>query len=360
MKFLRALLAAWLLSLAISCGIATQPISPEEAKAFGNRIEKEITAGKPDILNNIFDITIFSGRISDALKDKSNFFIRQSLKGELANIKLGSEVVKAKGKDGSYSLIKSYEKDGKRHLLFRLYSVDHNINYHDFELVKRDGHIKAADAYIYTSGEMFSTTLANLYIGLKDAKEKDGNLPLIMKLNKLIAQKQYKQAIKIYNNISPQVQKDKAIQLIHISICQSLDDSLYKNALDEYARLYPNEPNAHLLLIDKCFLENDYPKALEHINKLDSIINKDPFQDYYRGLVYKAMDSLTQAGKCFEALRQNMPAFYPGLYQLIKIYAEEKKYPEAKAVLAQYKQNPSTDKDFKIEELYLFYPKLKD
>ncbi|GGB03658.1 hypothetical protein GCM10011511_28680 [Puia dinghuensis] len=286
--------------------------------ALAHRVEHSVAKHDSTILNRIFDEKALSQRVSDASSMFMNHnLIAGAVKG-VAQGGLGSKVVRAIGDEGTYQLIKQYEKDGLQHILFRLYGNE-GVNYHDFELVKRDEGIKAADLYIYTTGENISKTLADALKRLnsngtnKDLKKTDN-------IKQLIEQGEYEQANTVYETLPAELKKEKAFQLMHIRIFSHFSTDRYIGALREYKSLFPHDPNMYLLMVDAYSLQKDYPKALESVNKLDSLIDKDPFQDYERGLIYKMMKDTVNELICFERLHKNMPEFKKGTYELINLY----------------------------------------
>ena len=143
-----------------SCSMPEKPVSKEEALKLAHRIEYSAANHDYSVLNNIFDEKELSRRISgEAGLFMSKTLIKGAIKG-LQQDQYGKTVLDAMGKEGSYELIKQYEKDKKQHILFRL-SGDNGMNYHDYELVKRDDAIKAADVFIYMTGENISKTIAD-------------------------------------------------------------------------------------------------------------------------------------------------------------------------------------------------------
>jgi hypothetical protein len=141
----------------------------------------------------------------------------------------------------------------------------------------------------------------------KDATKKD--LTTTDNIRDLISQDEYAKASQEYEKLPASIKKEKAYQLMHVSIQSHLSNESYIGALNEYKALFPNDPNMYLLMIDAYTLQKNYPMALESVNKLDSIVGKDPFQDYERGLIYKLMDDTANERICLERLHRNMPDF---------------------------------------------------
>ncbi|MES1159613.1 MAG: hypothetical protein ABUM51_02565 [Bacteroidota bacterium] len=324
-----------------ACSVPEKPVTKEEAMELSRKIERSIVSHNPILLDKIFDEEGFSKRVASGAGPSLN---KDLLKGAMEGVRkmhFGQQIVQAVDSEGTYLLVKQYEKDQRQHLVFRLYR-DGSVNYHDYELVKREDAIKAIDVFIYMNGEKLSTTLAQALLMVQD-KMPDMSKTDLDRINKiktikaLIAQRDYTKAREYYDEMPDDLKKQKLFQMIHIQIGSGMGDEKYGEAMNEYRALFPNDPNMYLMMIDAYVLEKDYPKALRAVNKLDSFINKDPFQDYYRGLMYKLMKDSLQSRACFERLHAYMPQFSKGTIELIVSYAKTGDMEKAVQLMKQAK-----------------------
>jgi tetratricopeptide (TPR) repeat protein len=338
------------------CRLPENPVSKEEALNLAHRIER--TMGKHDstLLNHIIDAKALAQRV----RDQSGIFLSRNLiNSAVKGVEeggLGSKVIHAMGSLGTYQLVRQYEKDTRQHILFRLYGSD-GVNYHDFELVKRNEEVKAADLYIYTSGENISKTLADALSRLsKDATNKD--LARTTTIKELVDQGEYEKANEEFEKLPAEFRKEKAFQLIHVRMYSHFSNEKYIQALREYKSLFPRDPNMYLLMVDAYTLQKDYPKALESVDKLDSLIGKDPFQDYERGLIYKMMKDTANAQLCFQRLHAAMPGFTRGTIELVVSYLNTKQEDKAVQVIVQARKGRYMTPD-EVTTIYFFHPGLK-
>jgi len=342
-----------------SCSMPDRPVSKDEALTLGHRIEHSADQRDYEVLNRVFDDKTMTARIA---KEGGLFLNRELIQGAVEGFskEFGKQITNALGDNGSYELIKQYEKDHKQHILFRLYS-NGMVNYHDYELIKReDGSVKAADLFIYLSGENFSKTIADALqqVNGNMPKEEMEKLEKIKTIKTLVAQKNYEKAGQYYDELPASVKKGKVYQLVHITICANLGNEKYLEAINEYRQLFPNDPNMYLMMVDAYTLQKNYPMALESVNRLDSMIDKDPYQDYQRGLLSLLMKDTTRAMGYFEQLHKNMPKFKKGTVELIVTYLDLDHMDQAIQVLKQAKDsNYLNDKN--IDVLYAYHPDLK-
>jgi tetratricopeptide (TPR) repeat protein len=156
-------------------------------------------------------------------------------------------------------------------------------------------------------------------------------------IRQLINTGKNREALDIYNRMSDKIKNIRMFQIIHIEICSGLTDEEYDKAIKDYEKLYPNEPNMHLLQIDEYTVRKDYPKALNAVNELDKMIDKDPLLDYHRAMCYTLMKDTARRVECLERLVKNMPDFEDGIIELIASYFSTKEFEKAKPLVDNFK-----------------------
>ena len=149
------------------------------------------------------------------------------------------------------------------------------------------------------------------------------------------------------------LQNEKAIQLIYLSITSSIDGDVYVQALNNFEKLFGNDPSAQLALFDGYFVKGDYDKVLTVIDKIDTEL-QDPFLNYYRGLVYVQKKEDGKAIQYLEKLNTAMPNFEDGALELLANYLNSGQYKQADALITTYKHNTlfSQTRLNDIKELY--------
>ncbi|WP_207492698.1 tetratricopeptide repeat protein [Aridibaculum aurantiacum] len=346
--------------LFLSCNVIDPPVTDEEAKAFAKEIETSFAKKNPSVFNDLIDPSTFRERVKDAGKGKvENSVLNEITKG-LEKRKLGNEILQLLGEEGTYELVKHYKEDNEQHLLFRMYGSS-GLNYHDMELVRRGDKLKVADLYVYITGENMSKTLADVSIGMQsyykdNMRTADANNKEILELRKMITTKRFEEAKEKFDGLPNELKKQKNFQLMNIMILSEVDHDAYKEAINTFAKRFPNEPNLYLVMIDHHFLQEDYKAALNDVDQLDALINKDPFLDLYRGNIYNAMDDSEMAIKHFERLEKNMPAFGDGIIELAALYLKTDQQAKAKDLMAKHKQHLP---EAKLNIISILYPDFK-
>lgn len=352
-----------LLFFATACSEPELPATKEEAAALAKTIESSMGKRNAAKFNEALDATLLKKRILEAGNHKLDASIVKGTMEGLQKGQLGNQIVEALGKSGTYELVKQYEKDKNQHLVFRLY-VDSKLNYHDMEVVKKRDAVKISDVFIYITGENLSTTLAEsalLMTGNLDklsSKDQD-QLNNVMKIKQLMNRGEYQKAKALYKDMPAILKQTKPFRMIYVQIASGLGNDEYLKAMTDYQKAYPDATNVYLLMIDAYILQKEYDKALTAVNQLDSLINKDPFLDYYRGLIYKLAGNKEKQRDHFELLDKHMPAFSDGTLELLITYLEAEETDKAVALVHNRSRNYKKIDQEQRETLYTLYPDFK-
>jgi len=338
----------------ISCKQTEQKrVTADEAKTFAKKLESSIEKREAGFMDEAIAKETFMKKAGIGSSKEARAFGSGIEQG----MKMGTSITRSISKKATYQLVKQYEKDQKQHVLFRMYD-DGSLNYHDIELIRDGKDIKIADIFVYTTGEFLSETIKGLYTQMKDVMDnksvKSSSANWSQKLpemRQLMSQGKSEEALAIYNELPSEIQRMRAVQIIHVLISSGLNDmSKYSAAIEEYKTLYPNEPNMHLLLLDGYIMNKEFDKALDGVNQLDKMINSDPLLDYYRYLCYTLKEKPDSAKMALEKLVKNKPDFEDGILEMIVINIDDKNNAGADQLIAKYKLNSSFDQE-KLEQV---------
>jgi tetratricopeptide (TPR) repeat protein len=342
---MKKLIPYLLLVITISC--KNKPnidykVTDAEATTFAKMIEAAIRDHKKEVLND----AIYAPAMAEKFgKIKAS---QKELKALVKGMDIGKRITAETANDGTYEFVKLMDKDAKKYVLFRLYGSN-GINYHQLELCKAENAVKISDIYIFLSGEFLTETVQDLFTTVTG----DGNLTKkteddvleattqIKKLKKYIEEEKFTEAKVLYDALPAKLKTNSSILLYGIFIAQCQDSSSYETALSAYKKVKPNALNLDLLMIDGCFLKKDYKGVLAAVDRLDAYINKDPFLDYYRYLVYNMLADNTKSLEHIEKAAKAFPNYEIIQLELIAIYNELHKEKQLATVVADYKNNPS-------------------
>jgi tetratricopeptide (TPR) repeat protein len=184
----------------------------------------------------------------------------------------------------------------------------------------------------------------------------DNEVKILEKMRSLMARHKIEEALKYYEELPVTLKNQRAMKLIYVQLCYEMEDGSYEKVLDEFQQLYPDESGMHLMMTDVYILRKDYDKALEGINKLDSMIDSDPFLDYMRALICNLKEDPEQARVYLEKLCKGMPYFDDGALELIASYLNAGEDEKAKRLVKEYKSKPEFDQESLDNYLLYFQP----
>lgn len=353
--FLSLLFAGFIIA---GCSSPDQPVSFEEAEKFSKQIDSSINYRNAKYFTSLINVKELGKRVEKSSTHKLSAGMERGIGEGLNKTDMGGQIIRQVEKKGSYELVKHYEKDKVQHLVYRLYSEE-GLNYHDFELVKKNGKVSIADYYIYLAGENFSSMLANLLALFEKpsgkATDEYQSMQSLQRIKSLMNQGRAKEAKELFDQLSPQFRDQKTIRIIGMQLSSQIDNDIYLKELEDFQARYPNEPNTYLLTLDAAILNKDYEKALSNINHLDSLINKDKFLDFYRALMYNLMEEPAKAREYLELLVQNYPTFESGILELIANYLKANDYDKARPLIENFKKNETFDQDV-LDAVVGMYP----
>lgn len=338
----------------------TYEVSSAEAIQLAQSIETSINAGNPALFNKSIYLPEMLKIIQQKSRKAKQPGFMQSFGKTFSLNGLGENIITII-QDGNYRLLKVYEKDNKQHMLFRMFGE--GLNYHDMILFKVKDSIKIADIYVYLQNEHLSTTMANLIDDTEDPGNKDvlsnKRIATVLKLKELRDKKDYAGIKALYEGLDPDLKKNKIFIMANIMACKEIGIDVYINALEQYAQINPDAVNAYLLMFDIYYTNKETTKGLEVINKLDSLINKDPLLDYFRGNFYLLDDKVENANAAFEKVFAYDPSIGLNMQNLVLTNLALDKKDAAKAVVAAYRKVPGFNTKL-IDELYQEAPELKE
>ena len=334
-------------TLMSACKPKLQQLTNEEAISFAKQMQTSIKKGDGAFLDNAFDKDAFIGKMNLPDKDAGKGFG----KGIMDKLNLGTQISNSLSDQDQFEFIKHYVKEGKHHIIFRLYGAkESTLNYHDYELLKVNNECRIADVYIYMSGETLAETMRNMYTELfEKSKEMDKNTVAGMgdlgDIKKLMQRGKNAEAKRMFDALPAYLKESKAVLLFNVLICSSLSNEEYSEAINMFGEKFPNEPNMNLLMIDGYFLQKDYVKMLAAVNALDSQINKDPLMDFYRYLSYNLLEDEANGRICLNRLLKNMPDFQKGYMELIAVELDAKNKKVSDSLIVVYRKKPKFDQE---------------
>lgn len=354
---------AYFLLTALTLGVLaanSQPVTDAEALAAGHALETAVGNGDVYSINHFLSADSLLENIrqkSKWLRDPSIMAsFRSTFIPSITNGNFGREIL-ATTRNGNYRLLREYDKDGTKHLLFRLFG-DGGLNYHDYKLVRVGDSVKAGDLYTYSLDEWTSSQLARLTDMMGQSSTLTDDVKAIQKMRDELNKQDYTAAKQSYDQLDKIYKNSKAVQLLYIHACEHIDLGLYQKALQDYATTFPDAASSYLMMLDLYYMKKEYGKGIDAINKLNKVVGGDPFLDYYRGNIYTLMNKPADAISCYEKVFKYDPTIKINVLKLIGQYAASNQKDKAKKVIAAYMQTP-TYHSGDLNTVYDQYPDLR-
>lgn len=342
------------------CQPSEKKVTKEEASKFAADLENAALKLKPDFLSGSIILPALMDRVERIKLIENREAVEKGVRTTLNKHELDNSLFSVMGKKGTFEKVKLYEKDGMQRVIFRAFG-DGGINYLDMELTKLDNKTGVADMFSYLSGENVSTTMAELYSKfITLPASADRSFTQRMETVKSLMRKgNYAEAKKEFDYFPANIRSTKVCNIMNLQIITNLQDEKYKDEIERLERKYSDEPNVQLLMIDVHILHKNYDKALGAINQIDSVINRDPFLDYYRGLInYMKGDTLTAIG-CYERVTASNPSFPDAYAELFALHAMRDEKEKSKKYFHVYKDLRNRNQEL-IRNYEAAYPYLKE
>ena len=292
---------------------APKLVSPSEAdaRAFAEQFIENVNGSNVARASAMVDWDTLLARAT-ADTSGSPRFRAGFIKGAKSNESLASyvqQLSKTVDSGAKLRLLRVRGDEGGRSALIRILHPTGGVNYHEMLLTEERGVVRAADIYIYASGEYMSDTMRRLYKMASTSEQ-----PLIDRLlrkkhpflqtatmYKDMAEKtangQHAAAVALFKSMPPDLRKEKSVLVLYVTASSSMDEAQYQSAIDELRAAHPNDAGIDLMLIDGYFLKQRYDDALAAIDRLDRDLNGDPYLDVLRATTCRLKGDEPNAGR---------------------------------------------------------------
>ncbi len=236
--------------------------------------------------------------------------------------------------DTTYTYLRTQTIDGTPRPLFRMLGDD-GVNYHSLELDKHGSEIRAADLYIYLTGEQLSSTFGNLFdLALHSGAAVEMS-EKVTRIKTLMASKQLVEANALLKSLPASLRNSKALLLLGVQIASGLnDDAEYVSAIETYGKAFPNDPSLDLVMVDAAFLRKKYDDAIKMIDRLDKRLGGDPYLESLRAGAYGESGRYAEALVHAKKATEQEPTLVQNWWALLTQQAGGKDYPGALVTLA--------------------------
>lgn len=181
---------------------------------------------------------------------------------------------------------------------------------------------------------------------------------LFKQLDVAIKNADYEKAKRVFEKLPFDLRQTRMLEIRYLQILEKTDPQAQMALLEKMNVKYGQEPSFQLMMIDVHLANENWDASMKSINTLDSVINKDPFLDFYRAIIFHRQGEVQQAVSHFGRVVKAFPNL-PGPYlQLTDVYLELKNDAAAKTYFAAFKKLPAADSNV-VAQYQIAYPQLR-
>ncbi len=343
-----------------ACSSEPPKVTKEQAAAFAIVIENEVRDMKINFLQKNILVPVLTKKIYQAGDLKSSDGVEREMKKMLSANNYEKNIYDIMGGKGRFKKVKDYEKEGKQHLIYRV-SGEGGFTYMDMELDILDKQVGIGDMFLYNTGENMSASIADLMGKLLSPEYSaiTGQIETTLNsLSKHLKNADYEFAKTAFERLPYDIRNNRLYEMRYLDILSKLGGQQYLDYQQKIESKYAGDAGFQLMMIDVYLNQQKFDKALGAINTLDSVINKDPFLEYYRGLVLNMKGEPAAAIPHFAKIIAADPQYADPYPDLIVAYAQEKQLDSARRYFDMYKGLRNSDKEV-VGYLQTSYPELE-
>ncbi len=328
-----------------ACSHSDPKVTKEQASSFSTVIEGEVKDSKIDFLEKNILAPVFIKKINKAGNTESSVQMENEIRTMLGNNQSEKSIYDLMSGAGSFQQVKQYEKDGNQHIIFRVKGSG-GFTYLDMELASFQNRVGIADMFLYSTGQNLSASLADLIKKFSSHENSTVAGQIKTRLNNIsrhLKNANYEMAKAEFEKLPYNIRNTRLYETRYLDIMSKIGGQEYLDYQQKIETKYADDAGFQLMMIDVYLNQGKYDKALASINQVDSVINKDPFLDYYRGLVLNMKGDPDEAIRHFEKMLAADPKFAEAYPELVASYSEKKDYSRASRYFNLYKNMNSAD-----------------
>jgi hypothetical protein len=254
--------------------------------------------------------------------DREDDFIKGYLTGINIALKSFPNEIIATVENGAYYDFINYRYDDETqtyYVLFRFYSSESGMNYHDYKILNTNGNLQFSDIYIYLTGEHFTSTMGRLIQytlpenSLIENKKTSNNSESQDLFKAILYNKNgdYEKAYTIIDGLKSELSKEKFILIFKVLIAGQLDEDKYLKSLDDLIYAFPNDQTIALNKIDYHLYKEEYFEAIQVINQLQNE-TEDDFLNFMKAGIAFEDKNYDLALNLYTYTINNYPNFFEG------------------------------------------------
>jgi tetratricopeptide (TPR) repeat protein len=320
------------------------PLTEPECETFGRQLERHFAAGDKGYYVRSFD----ADRVLDKLI-ASHPAAAAELEPQRAEFKKQfNDFLFAKmNQTGSLKFLRVKRVRGEPRVLCRVLASEKGLDYLEITLERGSrGGPRVADAFDLLTGETVSESFSRAFFVPLAVQDKTLQQELFhgqsdltkfypewSQLAKLNAQGKHQQVLSLFNKLPASLQTEKFILLEKVHAASDTNEEAYLEALELWARSYPNDAGTEILAIDGFMFRKKYGKALECVERLDKLVGGDAHLDYLRAEFYERLGDTEKSRQAANRVINREPELLEPYFFLLASLSRKHQFPSGVSVL---------------------------
>ncbi|MGB0896817.1 MAG: tetratricopeptide repeat protein [Flavobacteriaceae bacterium] len=342
-------------------------------KDFGLRLSESYSNGNASLFMTSIAIDRFFPKVilhDNANKKLTKFNSKFKTDFETKLTSFPNELI-ANLKNGDFYNFVSYHFDPidkTYHIVFRYYSEEYGLDYHDYRILNSKDDLIIDDVFIYSSCQKLSETIKLLYLSElpKNYISSFTTKPeykYILMLKNFVDAKNSNNLSKAYKHISllntSLKNKDRFTAMLKLELSRSLTEEAYFESMEEALQNFTLDPSINLSAIRYHYLNKDYEAVFKSINSIQNHTN-DTFLDFEKGNLSYAAKNYESAEVFYKSMIENYPRFHLPKFSLLVIYEQEQAFNDAIQLLNVILNTSSYKKSTLIKKVKAQLPLLSN
>ena len=294
----------------------------DQVQKLGFFIQEAVTQDSIELFMSKFDTRAFGKFVTaNTEKDRSlDEYKKGYLKGINKSITSVPKRIIEEINSGSYYDFVSFRYDEEFRtyfMLFRIFSLETGINYHDYRVSKRGNEYVFNDIYIYLSGETLSDSFNRMYLfslpknklfGIFNTSETK-DLNTLIEVFNLYRDEKIEESYNKLAEIKSDIAKDKFLLTLKSVMAFQISEEDYLKCIEELLQTFPDDPTLYLAETDYHIYKGDLDNALSTLNKLQDQ-TQDDFLNYLKGNLEFDRGNIKEAQKLYKYIIENYADFF--------------------------------------------------
>lgn len=317
-----------------------------KVKDLGTRLSQSYSNGD----NQVFLNTILPNRffpkvvLHDDNNKKLNKFNKSFKSDFLTKLSSFPNELISNLKNGDFYNFVSYHFDPidkTYHIVFRYYSEQYGLDYHDYRILMSNNDLVIDDVFIYSSSQKLSETIKLFYLSelpkshISSFTSKPEYKYILMLKNFVDAKNEGKldKAYKHITLLDKSLQKkDRFTAMLKLELSRNINEEAYFESMEDVLQNFTIDPSTNLSAIRYHYLNKDYEAVFKSINSIQNHTN-DTFLDFEKGNLSFAVENYESAEVFYKNMIENYPKFHLPKFSLLVIYEHEKAFKDAVQLL---------------------------